>query len=452
MRALVWFVGGTLLLLAAVYGVVLLINRHDETPSADARRLEGLIEARPAIDAADNAYVYLLGMSAAEGQDPIALGRQRQAYVENYPLSGGLAQVGPWPGKDRERVQSASAQEIGRACREDGAACLRILEQDPAAVEAWLSASKVELDRYRTLIGRTGWRESVPRSLAATLPNWTPALDGQRLWLLSAWQRARAGDTESAFSALQDDLLFWRKLLRESDLLITKMIATAAIRHHFAVGNVVMRELHAHGVTEVPASWREPISPDERSLLRAVAGEWRFAEGAVALMVEEQRAATQTMSFDGAMAWLNKPMFQPQASLNLHAAQLIRIAESGQVPYPQLRQSVESAAEPARIAWYRRLYNPVGQIFTSVAGPAYTHYPLRVADLEGLRRMALLAAELRTRTPAANAPAQTAHNVGNASLRDPFSEQAFIWNAPAASLEFLPRVPNEGRGPYRMPL
>ena len=452
MRALVWFVGGMLLLLAAVYGVVLLINRHDETPSADARRLEQLIERRPAVAANDNAYVYLLGMSAVDGQDPVVLGRERQAFVEAYPVTANFANAGTWPGQDRKRLQPTEVHRLRHDCREDGAACRRALEQDPALVEAWLSASAVELERYRVLIGLSGWRESIPASFVAPLPNWSSALDGQRLWLLSAWQRARQGETESVIPALQEDLLFWRKVLRESDLFITKMIAAAAIRQHFAMGNLVMRELHAQGVAEVPASWREPISPEERSLLRASAGEWRYAHGEVALMAEAQRAATQTMSFDGAMAWLNKPLFQPQASLNLHAAQLIRIAESGQVPYPQLRQSVEAAAEPARIAWYRRLYNPVGQIFTSLAGPAYTYYPLRVADLEGLRRMALLAADLRARTPAANAPTQTAHDVANASLRDPFSEQAFTWNAPAASLEFLPRVPNEGRGPYRMPL
>jgi len=452
-RALAGFVFGTLVLVSAIYGVVLLINRHDEPPSVDARRLEQLIDARPAVAAADNAYVYLLGMTAIDGEDPVVLGRKRQDFIEAYPVSGGFAAAGTWPGADRNRVPSATAREIGGACREDGAACLRVLAQNPAAVEAWLAASTVELDRYRTLIARAGWRESIPRSIVAPLPAWKPALDGQRLWLLSAWQRAHAGETDAVMAALEADLLFWRKLLRESDLFITKMVATAAIRHHFAIGNLVVRELHrTGGVTDVPASWREPISPEERSLLRAVAGEWRFAGGAIALVVAEQQGAAQAMSLDGAIGRLSKPLFQPQASLNLHAAQLVRLAESAQAPYPQLRQSVEAATQPARVAWYRRLYNPVGQVFSSVAGPAYADYALRIADVEAMRRMALLAAELRARSAVANTPEQTTHDIVSASLRDPFSEQAFGWDAPAAVLEFLPRGHSEGRSPYRMPL
>lgn len=447
------FVLGTLVLMAAIYAVVLLINRHDEPPSADARRLEQLSESRPAVAASDNAYVYLLGMTAIDGQDPTPLGLQRQAYIENYPVSARLAEVGPWPGQDRERLPSTAGQAIVRACRQDGAACLDMLQKDPAAVEAWLSSATVELEHYRALIGRSAWRESIPRSITAPLPNWAPALDGQRLWLLAAWQRAHAGETEAVLDALQKDLVFWRKLLRESDLLLTKMFAAVAIRHHFAIGNLVLRELHrTGGSADVPASWREPISLEERSLLRAVAGEWRFAGGAIALMLEQQRAATQTMSFDSAMEWLNKPLFQPQASLNLHAANLVRLAESGQAPYPQLRQSVEAATQPTPVAWYRSLYNPIGQVLSGAAGPGYADYALRIGDLEGLRRLALLAAELRARPLASSTPTQTAHDIAHASLRDPFSEQAFAWNASAESLEWQSHGRNPGVGLYRMPL
>jgi hypothetical protein len=343
-------------------------------------------------------------------------------------------------------------------CRQDGAACLALLGRDPAAVDARLSAAPVELERYDALIGRSGWRESIPSGTMAPLPSWKPAMDGQRLWLLSAWQHARAGDTGVAISKLQRDLLFWRKVLRESDLLLTKMIAAAAIRTHFLMGNLVLRELqHAGVAAPVPPAWLEPISLEERSLLRAVAGEWRFSRAALAeykeyLANEAENPAKQASSFEEVMTRLNRPLLQSQASLNGSAALLVRIADSSQAPYPQLRTAVETASRPTSVPWHAQLYNPTGRVLLSIAGPAYMNYAVRIADLEGLRRLALLAAQLRDRPPGTLTPAQTAGEVASAPLRDPLSEQAFVWNSTDQVLEYMPSGRSASEPPYRMPL
>src|SRR6185436_16596373 len=64
-------------------------NRIDESPSADARRWAN--QPRREVKDADNGWLYLYGIGAAEGDDPIALGRRRAdaytARARNDPSS-----------------------------------------------------------------------------------------------------------------------------------------------------------------------------------------------------------------------------------------------------------------------------------------------------------------------------------------------------------------------------
>lgn len=63
-------------------------------------------------------------------------------------------------------------------------------------------------------------------------------LDGQKLLLLNAKILAEHGDYVGAQSLLEEDLHFWRKVLESSDILITRMIATAPTRDGSRISKV----------------------------------------------------------------------------------------------------------------------------------------------------------------------------------------------------------------------
>jgi hypothetical protein len=81
-----------------------------------------------------------------------------------------------------------------------------------------------------------------------------------------------------------------------------------------------------------------------------------------------------------------------------------------------------------------RLYNPVGSILLWIGGSwPYDSYGPRVVDLEGLRRVTLLASELRARgVKAAEIPSALA----TSESRDPYSGKPFGWDPKSASLMF----------------
>lgn len=85
--------------------------------------------------------------------------------------------------------------------------------------------------------------------------------DGQRLHIADAWQSASESDAEAVRSALERNLVYWRMVLKNSDALITKMIATAAVIRHFKLGNLVLRKLPQEVAADgIPDSWRRQIS------------------------------------------------------------------------------------------------------------------------------------------------------------------------------------------------
>jgi hypothetical protein len=197
----------------------------------------------------------------------------------------------------------------------------------------------------------------------------------------------------------------------------------------------------------MPAEWSVPLNDSERSLLRAYAGELVFGdqvmksalnEGAIEHALESNRAADPTL-LDRVRDALFRPLFQPQATSNLRAEMFVRSDQAVQVPFDRLRAGFEQAdalfddpvAKPGVLHW---LYNPMGKVLNLIGGYAYSKYAVRVADMEGTRRAAALAVELRARKVAAS-DVQT--ELPKVAHRAPYDGEPFTWDADDRSIVFV---------------
>jgi hypothetical protein len=73
----------------------------------------------------------------------------------------------------------------------------------------------------------------------------------------------------------------------------------------------------------------------------------------------------------------------------------------------------------------RSAYNIVGQVLEGIGAYDFGQYARRVADVEGVRRAALVAVTLRS----ANVdPSNVAAALAASPLRDPYTDQPFEWN------------------------
>lgn len=415
-RKILWILAGVpallLGLVVVAYAGLVAINWNDETPSAEAERLAAIYRDRPALADTDNGRVQMERLAAG---------------AEDYRSARG-----------------PDLAALAKACTEP-ARCETALDASPDALAQWLDSERWLVDRYRNALAATGWREDIPGD--GTLPAlaFQPVLDAQKLHLLEAVQLARAGDAAAVGDLLERDLVFWRGVLASSDLLITKMIAVSAVGRNFQFGSLALRSLPADLVeAAIPQAWRSPLTLPERSLVRAYAGEWHFSAGVLRSglsgAMHDQRGTLGE--------WLGRPLLQEQATLNLFARRMSRLGAVSELPCPELARALDSLLEePAPPAY--RLYNPMGTSLDAIAVPTlYTDYITRANDLEGHRRVALLAATLRAKGIAA-ADADAA--VRRATLRNPCDGTALEWDAASGAVVFQGLTRGD-RGRYVAPL
>jgi hypothetical protein len=446
LKILAWCIGVVLVLGVAIYLVVIGVNWHDQPAAEGAIRLDRISRDRAPVPDEDNAYVYMVGFAVAQEEDPRAWGARRVAWAQKILAQPPNDPVTGFPGEDHDfkSLRSTAVQELSGACRKVDQECLGALEGGDGNVAAWLAAEGWVLARYKTLLGHKGWHETVPWDVRVPLPANSSALEGQKLLLAEAWTLAGQRDAAGVRRLLEADVRFWRHTLTASDNLISKMIATAALRRHFAWSNLVLRRLPSDAARNaIPELWLAPISESERSMLRSLAGEWAFFNHAIRHAKEDDvhplDMSSEKASTAKRLLWrVTHPMLKVQDTSNQYADLLISVSETLQVPFDQYPEAAEDARavsdEAARAAFPpSRIYNVLGDILLGVAAPDFTSYVARVADLEGIRRSTLLAVELRTQGIALGHAPQ---KLTAASLRDPYSGKPFGWDEHAKAIVF----------------
>jgi len=442
-KILAWFLGGVLCLGLIAYAVLSIVNLNDREPTAEIAALKALQEPASEVASRNNSYLYMLGFSGPPDIDPMTLGLQRYEWMEeprpefrteDDPLSDDY---------DYRFSRDGEVAELAKTCSESEVDCIRLLESDTGVVERWLVKERWLLDRYRTVTDMTEFREATPFKVLAPVPSYGVLFEGQRLMIVDAWLAASEGNAEAVSRKLDRDLVYWRMVLEKSDALITKMIATAAIIRHFKLGNIVLRRLPEEVAADgIPASWRNQISDEERSMKRCLAGEWTYFDESIRIVVADNdnpfgnwTGITGSMTWDRISWVFLKPFWQHQDLSNRHARLMLDLGNVFDVPYDEVSAAIEIADLLQRSAYrpFSRLYNFTGDLIMSANGWTFSDYAVRVSDLEGIRRAALLVAELRAEGLAKD---EVARRMLVSELVDPYTNEPFTWHDGSDAIVF----------------
>lgn len=423
---------GVIGLAVLLYVAGVAVNWRDQPPTAAALQMEKILGDRASVADRDNAFVYVLGFQAPAPEDPQVLGALRRDWLEDVNRDPKLIDGDPLKaGAGFNASRSQSSEHLAAHC---GDSHSRTECRDAfiaAQSQPRLTLQELQLTRYRELLERRAWLEVVPQNPSTPLPAYGDIIEGQRLLFVDLATRAKSAPPAEIAAALRDDLRFWREVQGSADILITKMIAIAAIRQHFFFGTLVLREMRT-GRAEVIESWGVPFSTEELSMRRAMAGELRFVGG---VMLQWQNGADEHwiepdeegLTLPGRIASsLARPFYQHQDQLNYYAATYLDFAERFEAPLDQYAGIAESMQEAAPAGFSFHIYNPVGLIFRGLGTWNFSSYAYRVGSIENQRRAALLTVQLRERAVALDAM-QTELNA--AGLRNAFDGEPFEWNA-----------------------
>ena len=260
-------------------------------PSASAVRLSQIHAQRPQVPEAENAYIYIWGLPAPPAADALEMARKRIAWLQQKALNPDDYSPDPL-GETAElaSLRTPGMKALVKACGSSpGLECVTAFDEWPADL-ALNSLENASLQRYRVLLAHRHWFESVPFLGEGPLPPFGEAFEAQRVQMLELRRAAAAGDAAQVRDTLQADLAFWREMMNSSDMLIPKLIACSAIRYHFFYGNLVLRRLPPEKQAEaIPPLWRQSLSTGELSMFRAMAGEFEYARGRVAVVARHGR-------------------------------------------------------------------------------------------------------------------------------------------------------------------
>jgi hypothetical protein len=454
LRVLAWVVGGLAATCVALYVVAIAVNWRDAEPSAQAVHMADSYRDRPAVRDEDNAFIFVMGFKVAPGESPHAMGLTRLAWLRQYEgpaaLDSSTDPLGDPP--DHRAAMHPALRAYFESCP-GMAGCAAALVEADRKFDEWKDTENWLLERYRTFLALPGWREEVPTDIAAPLPSYQVVMDGQKVLLLHARNRAAQGGASGVRELLEADIRSWRRVLASSDILISKMIATNALNRHFKLGAEAIGLLPPERMSEaLPAEWQAEISEAERSMRRVVIGEWVFGSGTIHDLGQDlaDGLPAQDSILATLGAQLHEPFFQPQDTINCLADHSSRTVELlAGVPLSGYEAAANRLTElPAAATGEscppRALYNITGRMIVGY-GANYGSYFRRVGDIEGVRRAALAAIELRAaNVPPGDIPAALAIS----PLRNPYDGEPFGWDAADGAVVFRGLEPGE-RGEHR---
>lgn len=382
-----------------VVGFFIGINLNDRPPSAAAIEFQQAWDNRGSVNERDNGYLYMLGFDATTELDPQLVGTERALWIKEKTRLNAI-ESSEFPGKkvDFEKHLPKKITQVMNDCVEVNEKCIAAINTAQAEINSWSGTDSLLLKRYLRLIAYSAWREEVG---TVNLPfiNYIGPIKAQRLLFINAFA-AQQSNPINTQKMLDDDLRFWRTVLREADMLITKMVAIAAIKNNFLWTNHLLLDSGSKSIPmPIPQVIQQPFTSAELSLQHSLIGEWVFGSSS-ALQLDEH-AETQ------AERYATRFLLKKQDTSNRFAERLKLLLNQLDVPFTEFEsvwlakqnESPQNTVMPAALYYLLHPYNPVGQILVDVASPAYESYFARVKDLEAFRLGLLSAIEKRHSPP-----------------------------------------------------
>lgn len=444
-RVLIWAAAVVLGIPVLLYLVLIAINWHDRELSPLAIKMMDEYRASSIVIKEDNGYVDVMGFAVAPDDDPHAMGLKRVEWISKVNQIG-KSQAGFDPQEreyDFKSKRDPKVEAIARALNGSSHSPFGSVDwvrevDDIETLKKWIASESWLLERYQRLLEQSRWIDQVPTDISLPFPPFGTVMDGQRVLMAKVLVLAKESRTLEMNQLLASDLRFWRRVLSSTNMLITKMIAVAALDRHFSVANFSLRQLSLDAQRKaIPEEWMQPISDEEKSLHKVMIGEWIFATSLMKQTNDDDwDALVDPPSFDQApkhhwYSLLGKPLYRYQDTVNSFAESYSQISNAGDVNYKSLRSSItridaEIDSQSAGKFPIHSAYNPIGQILVAMSQYSFSDYIRRVADIEGVRRATLAAIELRgASVKLEDLPSA----LSKSSQRNPYTNEPFSWDA-----------------------
>lgn len=396
----------------------------DEAPHPDLVRLA---PPQP-VSMEDNAYPLIYGFPAASDTDPQEAGlttiRMLRQHFENGAgatlteqelddILGNPEAVDVWSERFPD-IDCNTRFEIDCADR---------LIANAARANVSNPRLALLLDRYEAILNAPRFEENQEFDVSTPIPAYGATMSIARIRLALSY---RTSPTEAFLSDIGEDIAFWKRMLRDGQSLIAKMVALAGLRNDTTFLSTLLRERTLSN-SEIRTIERvmTPLTETERDI-----GETFLAELRIVLNSSNPLAVIIARP-----PWYARLALQKQATLNEYyftttiplqlKASLSASEFYAQWEYAPLEYKLRALPPP--------LYNLGGKFILKgvTARTGWLDYISRVHDLDGRISLVLLQAEI-----ARNPGRRLDDVIRNSTHRNPYTLEPMDYDRNARTIGF----------------
>ena len=248
-------------------------NRIDETPAPAAARWYSPLTHT--IADRENAWLAMLGIDAADGDDPIALARRRlDAHEARLTLSG-LQQeselektlaVAALPFDDK----GVDGSKFDVACDAATRDCIEWARAEAKNIGRIAVANATRARRYESLVGMTGFDESYTPSFNDLYPKL--ASDDALYRAVIFGDLGIAAKRADALTRLSRGVTFWQRVDGAASSMVMKMLGTAMRERYLRLFDAALRSFRAARTRRPGRDCRRRAAADDARAERLAAG------------------------------------------------------------------------------------------------------------------------------------------------------------------------------------
>lgn len=311
------------------------------------------------------AYLYFLGISASEDEDPIAVGRrlfeeyQRLGDDENY-------QVSEYP--DAKKLPLPTGNEF---CKRWEKGCLATMFSGQFDVQSLLEKHKTLVARVDTFFSYDEYKTLSKPTPQAVIPEYQYLSTIERLRVLEAISYYKKGDAAQAIEKLMSRLSILRKAMELQDNLIGKLILIVKLSEIVDVMSVMLSS------TNVDVPLIPPLSQPEKSFHQIVTREFLLGYYYLEKLDRNPHFFDEEATYPG---WAIRAVYKPNMTINAIASMYYRLEALAQLTPAEFAKQVGTYDDGVEST--SALRNVAGNILLDVASLQMSAYVARFNDLD----------------------------------------------------------------------
>lgn len=317
-----------------------------------------------------------------------------------------------------------------------------------AAIESALQAQQTSLKRYAAAGSAGQFNNPAPFYLDTEFPPFAALIRTQELLLAQGALQWEAGEAEQAMLTFEQSAQVRSHLAAKADSLLASMIALAMHYRELRWLSNAVTHIRTDTPPEIISQISGALGSPPPTLDKALEGEKKFAASA---HFSNQNLPADFIALPGEKQPWWQPLtnkllgvaFLPQQTINIAVDDLQRVQAISALPTEQIQHAFKAYAQERKNdstcnSLWRYARNASGRCI-SAALPLLEPYVLRIADVDGYRRLVGLQLQaVRAKITASDMPEWL--NNSQATLHNPYTLQPMQWDAANNSLVFEGRT------------